>query len=587
MANDTTPLMLITNVGLAAASRALPQGPYIHIVKFEIGSAYGYTPDVNQTQLRGNILYGGDPNPANWAKPSDYRSIGDNTLNIILEIPPEAGPWEFGEVGIFAEDENHDPYLFAIAVFQSPQTKFSSLGTNVVSSYTLNCLLKLQQSVAIFQIDTATAHPYVLDIYQWSDVYPPSLSANPDIPIYNVKEPNSRSGAGSLLITTSDGTRSLTYGAYEEIWSGENYAPFVVQAASSSYIEVAKTQYTTQRFAAFSGTTFNRAWLVQTHAGFWRSVSSLVENGNNYRFNLNVTNDGVYNNYPLPVVPQIGEEVRIYTDHWEGRSMLYRQIVDPPPPPSLALPGSPGLATAGHGLNVDSAGILGAYGLLHQPSQGTGRFLTGGDLNQMDLDSGLYTVDWNQGHPANGPYDQGFPETSGVSFHLMQICPERGQGTNGGSITQLYMPLGQGPGGQSIYWRQCMTGTWYPWSQVVVAGSGSGSSVTAMAGTPTGTGSVVQLTLPIPTAGTWQILAWAHNMCSIYQSGVNLLINGVLVDSNINYGDSDGIGFNTLYGVYSGFQTNGPVSIPVVANFGNSQGANSGDQKLTVLAVRS
>src|SRR5579859_6667400 len=125
MANNNTPLMLITNAGLAAASRALPQGPYIHIVKFQIGSAYGYTPDVNQTALQGNILYGGDD--AHPAVPSDYRSIGDNTLDIILEIPPEAGPWEFGEVGIFAEDQNHVPYLFAIAVFQTPQTKFSSL----------------------------------------------------------------------------------------------------------------------------------------------------------------------------------------------------------------------------------------------------------------------------------------------------------------------------------------------------------------------------------------------------------------------------------------------------------------------------
>lgn len=459
MANDTTPLMLITNAGLAAASRALPQGPYIHIVKFQIGSAYGYTPDVNQTALQGNILYGGDD--AHPAVPSDYRSIGDNTLDIILEIPPEAGPWEFGEVGIFAEDQNHVPYLFAIAVFQSPQTKFSSLGTNVVSSYTLNCLLKLQQSVAIFQIDTSIAHPYVLDIYQWSDVYPPSLSADPDIPMLNVKEKSSR-GDGTILATTSDGHRSFVSGAYNQIWptpfgSGD----FIVQNSSATYVEVSQAQFDVNRFNVLA-TQFNRDLLVQTSAGFWRSVNNIQASGSNYRLNLNCTNDGTYNNYPLPVVPQIGEKCYIYADYLEGRQLLYSQIINPPPIP-LATPGNPGLATAGHGLNVDSPGILAAYGLLHQPSQGTGRFLTGGDLNQINLDSGLYTVDWNQGHPANGPYDQGFPQTAGISFHLMQICPERGQGTNGGSITQLYMPLGQGNGGQPIYWRQCFSGTWFPW----------------------------------------------------------------------------------------------------------------------------
>lgn len=472
MANDTTPLMLITNAGLAAASRALPQGPYIHIVKFQIGSAYGYTPDVNQTALQGNILYGGDD--AHPAVPSDYRSIGDNTLDIILEIPPEAGPWEFGEVGIFAEDQNHVPYLFAIAVFQSPQTKFSSLGTNVVSSYTLNCLLKLQQSVAIFQIDTSIAHPYVLDVFQWSDVYPPSLSADPDIPVYNIKETNSR-GAGTSLITTNDGTRTLEYGAYEEIWAAPEFGAFIVQASSSSYIEVTKAQFDPNRLSTLGGVQYNRAWLVQTKAGFWRSVSSVVDSGSNYRLNLNVTNDGTFNNYPLPVVPQIGEAVHIYTDYLQGRDMLYEQIINPPPIP-LATPGTPGLATAGHGLNVDSPGIIGAYGLLHQPSQGTGRFLTGGDLNQLNLDSGLYTIDWNQGRPANGPYDQGFPQTAGISYHLMQICPERGLGTNGGSITQLYMPLGQGSGGQPIYWRQCFSGSWGAWYPFNISNKSSGTS---------------------------------------------------------------------------------------------------------------
>lgn len=472
---DTTPLMLITNAGLAAASRALPEGPYIHIVKFQIGSAFGYTPDRNQTSLQGNILYGGDD--AHPAVPSDYRSIGDNTLNIILEIPPEAGPWEFGEVGIFAEDENHVPYLFGVAVFSEPQTKFSSLGTNVVSSYRLNCLLRLEQSVAVFQIDTIESHPYVLDVFQWSDVYPPSLSADPDVPIYNIRETTSR-GDGTLLATTSDSRRTLESGGYEQIFSAVDGSPFVVQAASNSYIEVTQAQLGTKRISIIGNNPPNRSYLVQTNAGFWRSVSSISVNGSNYRLNLNVTNDGTYNNYPLPVVPQIGEGIFIYSDYMAGKDILYEQIIDPPSIP-LATTGVPGLATAGHGLNVDAPGVLAAYGLLHQPSQNSGTFLSSGDLNNLALDSGLYTIVWGNGHPANGPYDLGYPETAGISFHLMQICPERGLGTNGGSVTQLYMPLGQSTGGQPIFWRACLNGVWGAWVRVLAenyAGSGAVSA---------------------------------------------------------------------------------------------------------------
>lgn len=470
MANDTTPLMLITNVGLAAASTALPQGPYIHIIKFEIGSAYGYTPDVNQTQLQGSILYGGDPNPANWAKPSDYVSIGNNTLNIILEIPPEAGPWEFGEVGIFAADSNGNPYLFAVAVFETPQTKFSSLGTNVVSSYQLNCLLKLQQSTAIFQIDSSNQNPDVYDIYQWSDVYPPSLSANPDIPSYNVREVNSR-GKGSMLLTTSDSTRTLVYGAYEEIWSYPDVGNFIVQAASANYIQVTKAQMGTARIDVLAGANPNRAWLVQTQAGFWRSVSSVVASGNNYQLNLNVTNDGTYSNYPLPVVPQIGEVVHIYTDYLEGRDILYGQIINPPSIP-LASPGTPGLAYGDSGTYMPGGGKIEVFGMLQNPSTNSGRQLTAADnLNNIGLASGVYWVGGSNGYPANVPFN--------LQANIYQHNIGDGlTAANGSDITQIWYPWNQaggalsGVGGLPPYWRQGYSNgaNWTNWMSFAVPG---------------------------------------------------------------------------------------------------------------------
>jgi hypothetical protein len=465
--------MLITNVGLDAASTALPEGPYIHIIEFQIGSAYGYTPDRSQTAIQGNLLY--------QAAPTSYESIGNNTLNIICEIPPEAGPWEFGEVAIFAADSNNNPYLFAIAVFAAPQTKFSSLGTNVVSSYQLNCLLKLQQSTAIFEINPVDVPPDVYNIYQWSDVYPPSLSANPAIPSYDVIEPNSR-GDGSFLITTTSAVRTLVDGAYQEIFPDPfDDTLWTVVNSSASFIQVSQAQFNSYRTYYAN----NRSLLVQTSAGFWRSVSSVVASGSNYQLNLNVTNDGTYNNYPLPVIPQIGETCRIYSDSFAGKLILYDQIVNPPASTPISAPGTPGLAYGGVGTYMPGGGQIQVYGLLQEPSVSTGRYLTSADnLNNTNWPSGFFTVDGAQyGYPANMPVN--------LDGHIWMHAENPVAYTQGGNsinITQLFFPSGGGGGddvgngGAPPYWREWngtvvnSQGGWSNWFSIMVDGKSGPSS---------------------------------------------------------------------------------------------------------------
>jgi hypothetical protein len=333
-----TPLFLITDAGLAAASIATPTGPYIHITSFEIGSGYGYTPQTTDTGLNGNLLYTGVP--------TSYEMIGNNTLNIICEIPPNAGPFDFGEVALFLDGG----VMFAKAVFDSPQTKFSSLGTNVVSSYTLNCLLKLQQSTAIFQIDTINAPPAVVDIYQWSDVYPPGISANPDVPLYLVRELSWR-GDSTLLQNTSDAAWSLTTSYFPYSPKGTNGTTFAVQNASTTWVEVLASTCHVQDLALA-----NREVVLQTADGFFRSVNNIVTSGSNYRFNLNVTNDGTYNNSPLLTAPPVSSGIRLYRADQVGGSIYYSQIVDPPTPYVLPVATATVLGGVKKGANVTIAG---------------------------------------------------------------------------------------------------------------------------------------------------------------------------------------------------------------------------------------
>jgi hypothetical protein len=443
MANtNATPLFLITNEGLAVASTATPQGPYIHIVGFQIGSGYGYQPDQNQAGLQGTVLYQGTA--------TSYNNIGNNTIDILCEIPPEAGPFQFGEVGLFLADSNgnfsSNSVLFAIAVFQTPQNKFSSLGTNVVASYALHCLLKLQQSTAVFQINTANGPPAVLDIYQWSDVYPPDLSANPNIPIYNVHELNSF-GNSTLLNQATPSVWSVASTSYTQIYPRPDgiSGVFNVANASASWVEIPAAQFNAADVTENQG---NRVLLVRTADGFFRSVHDIATSGPNYRLNLNVSNDGTYNNYPLPTVPTVGTGISLFSSNQTGKTIRYEQIIDAPP-----------TVQAGNGTYLQAPGIIAAAGLLHAPSQNTGRLLTpADDLNNTSLPSGLYsTSGGTYGWPANSPF-------TGWDYSLYHYNAI-------GLITQFAVatgPQGYPWSGPPCFFRtwQSSAGVFTPWSQL-------------------------------------------------------------------------------------------------------------------------
>jgi hypothetical protein len=464
--SNGTPLLEITNAGLAAASVATPTGPYIHITQFEIGSAYGYTPLNTDTGINGNLLYTGTP--------TSYEYIGNNTLNIICEIPVDAGPWQFGEVALFLPGG----VMFAKGVFSEPQTKYSSLGTNVVSSYTFNCLLKLQQSVAVFQIDTINGPPAVVDIYQWSDVYPPGISANPDVPLYVVRELSPANDA-TLLENASDSfwTVGTTYNQVN------NQA--VVQASSTTWVEFSQSIAT-----SVITSSANRQWLLETPDGFFRSVNNVAVSGSNYRFNLNCSNDGTYNNTPLLNAPSNGSLCRLYSSTQIGFNIYYSQILNPPtiPQPPLATVGTPGLAYGDQGLYMPTPGVIQAFGMLQSPSDNTGRLLTSADdLDNVGLASGMYYMfGTTTGRPANIPAD--------YDFIIWNHNIGANSSSNGSDVTQLAFPMNTGGGdsnginGLPVYWRQGHNTTgggsanaWTTWEPFMISnkqGNSSGITVT-------------------------------------------------------------------------------------------------------------
>lgn len=344
-----TPQFLVTDAGLAAAMQATPPagstpGVYIEIDAWKVGSAFGYEPQRTDTTLNGSTLAEGQP--------LAYTYVGDNTINIICRIAAEEGPFDFGEVALYLKDGT----MFAKAVFDAPQTKYSSLGSNVGSTYTFNCLLKLEQSVALFQVSTASGiPPDVYTVEKWSDVFPPSLMPDPLVPIIRVNEPNSR-GEPTLITQLNDqwyvsGQSYLAYGN-----RGFTSITYPVVNATTTYVDIAASQL--RSWDAIGGV--NRKFLLRTADGFFRSVSSVTVNGANYRFSLNAD--------PLPAVPTVGSQIRLYRDDATSNARIYYdQIIDPPALP-LASQSTAGMAQAGATIRVAPAGVFNVDGLVKDTS---------------------------------------------------------------------------------------------------------------------------------------------------------------------------------------------------------------------------
>lgn len=283
-----TPKLKVMKRGLAEASQATPVGPFIHITDFVLGDAYGYEVGDEDPDINGALLF--------QSAPKSYTYIGDNTLDIMCVVPPDAGPFAYGELALYIRDADDKRVLFAKATWETPQIKHSSLGSNVASAYTFHVLLKLEQSVAIFKIDTLD-QVAVWEVDRWSDVVPPGLSARPDVPLVLVRELD-EFGCSSLLHVSNDQTWTV----------GTNYHRHVASTivnATTSWVDLDAEDF---REGDLSDKT--REYVVQfEESGLFRSVKSLLRSGTAVRAILNPA--------PLSDIPQVGQRVRLYKNNNE------------------------------------------------------------------------------------------------------------------------------------------------------------------------------------------------------------------------------------------------------------------------------
>lgn len=475
---------VVTDVGLAVASLATPTGPWINIRRFKIGDGYGYKADRTDTGLNGNVLY--------EAPVTAYRNIPPKTINVMCSIPPIEGPFLFGELGLYipsntAPSDPTQDVLFAKLVFPSLQLKTSSLVTNVASSYTFNCLIDLEQSTAIFQINNGDL-PAIWVVNKWSEVFPQTTMANPTIDMIIVQEPDPYGRSTALVPAAPDA------GGLGTLWSPQGTYQHMV---STTIAAAATTSVTVSAASVADWNVFGRplrTFVVQmlvNGLGYSRAIASVDSvAGGLVRFNF--TPD------PMNSLPAVGSPVSIYRENSNQDFLLNAT--------------SHGVGHPGVGLSVPRPGVFEARGLLHG-APGTGRVLTAAEtLRDTTLPSGVY-------HTYQASHVQDAPTTHGGIIYISNV---------GGLITQQFWPQRLEDSNDPTrmpWWRFFDISVWGPWTPLGSSGIEGGQLISIGSFAPG-----QQASGTFERAGA--IMAW--------NSGGDPAINGYLNGNMVTAGDSNG-----------------------------------------------
>lgn len=226
----------LTSAGILAASNATPTGPAIKIVAFKLGDNADQPPSQSDTDLVGNTVYSGVP--------ASFSFYDEQTIQINMEVPATAGPFMFGELGLYLEND----VLFARFSYGQLQIKTASPTGAIANALRINALMRIAQGGSSFHILPGTAQS-VIEMSNFSLVNTPT--SYPENPVILVHEPNdfqesalvyraeatlwnlaNYSRIGTATITAADDVFHLTADYFGTLYlPPNNLGRFVIQAA--------------------------------------------------------------------------------------------------------------------------------------------------------------------------------------------------------------------------------------------------------------------------------------------------------------------------------------------------------------------
>lgn len=239
-------LFLVTNAGNAAAAASSPQGPYVHIVAFKLGSDATTPPQVTDTGLAGTTVYTGGV--------ASYSYFDATTIQVNLEVPSSAGPFDYGEIGVYLPGD----VLFARMSYGALRTKADSLSSGYSNTLHFKVLIRLVQGVSVFNFDDGTDQS-VLEAASLQIIQTPN--DNPLNPVIIVHEPNDFQQ--SILLFKHSAT----------LWDIANFTKIGTTVVSSA---ADSTHLSAPLFSSLYIPVNNLGkYLIQTAGGYLRTVSGV------------------------------------------------------------------------------------------------------------------------------------------------------------------------------------------------------------------------------------------------------------------------------------------------------------------------
>lgn len=132
---------------------------------FRLGSGSGYTPSEAQPGLVGAVVYTGVVTTS---------TLDNGATDLLVSIPPEAGPFDYGEIGLYLDDDT----LVAVYAYPTLNTKEQNSTSGVNATVSVHCLMKLAPGSATITI-TSSPTALVPLVNTWSAVSdPPTMNAD-------------------------------------------------------------------------------------------------------------------------------------------------------------------------------------------------------------------------------------------------------------------------------------------------------------------------------------------------------------------------------------------------------------------------
>lgn len=226
----TTEAFIVTQVGLYGATSAALAGISLVLSTFKVGSAYGYTPVKTDTSLHGTVLYTDNI--------TSVSTGSDGSLLVNCTMAVTAGPFDFGEVGIYTSTGD----LFALLALPALEHKYTSLGSTVASTFTFRAYLRLGQVGGIIEISTGGGGGTSNFVYTLMSGQPPALwgSSNGGVDSY-VWNPSNFNVSTAKNVENSG---SVHYNGTDHTWHAADGTTHLADLSSGGVLTVANVAIT-------------------------------------------------------------------------------------------------------------------------------------------------------------------------------------------------------------------------------------------------------------------------------------------------------------------------------------------------------